>query len=89
MLHPYYSAVAKGLPPERQHTNAAVNLKPIKAMNTDKENKQDLTNKGKNEKKDITNSLEHGVTDSKMPKDKTPQGRTDNEQDAEKKKHNR
>ncbi len=60
-------------------------------MSTDKENKQkesELTNTSKNDKKDITNSLEHSVTDSKMPKDKTPQGRTDNEQDAEKKKHN-
>ncbi|MHA6246565.1 hypothetical protein ACXYMU_01405 [Pontibacter sp. CAU 1760] len=55
-------------------------------MSTDKKNKQSLTNESKGDKKDITNSLEHSVTDSKMPKDKTPQGRTDNEQDAEKKK---
>lgn len=55
-------------------------------MSTDKENKQSLTNESKGDKKDITNSLERSVTDSKMPKDKTPQARTDNEQDAEKKK---
>ncbi|MCJ8166876.1 hypothetical protein MKJ04_18675 [Pontibacter sp. E15-1] len=61
-------------------------------MSTDKENKQnqsELTNKGKDEKKDITNSLERDVTDTKMPEDKTPQARTDNEQDAEVKKHNK
>ncbi|WP_347157171.1 hypothetical protein [Pontibacter chitinilyticus] len=58
-------------------------------MNNDKENKKksELTDTSKADKKDIGNSLEQDVTNTPLPKDKTPQGRTDNEEDRETKKN--
>ncbi|MBF9251866.1 hypothetical protein I2I11_01020 [Pontibacter sp. 172403-2] len=56
-------------------------------MNKDQENKKsELTDKSKSDKSDISNSLEKDVVSNKMPADKTPQGRTDNEEDRETKK---
>ena len=57
-------------------------------MSTDKENqkKSELTDKSKGDKSDTGNSLERDVTNTPMPKDKTPQARTDNEEDAQAKK---
>ncbi|WP_276497727.1 hypothetical protein [Pontibacter litorisediminis] len=52
----------------------------------DKSKKSDLTNKSKGNSKDISNSLERDVTDTKMSGKQTPQARTDNEQDRESKK---
>ncbi|WP_170866219.1 hypothetical protein [Pontibacter flavimaris] len=53
--------------------------------NQDKNKKHDLTDTSKSDKKDIGNSLERDVTSSKQT-GKTPQARTDNEQDREVKK---
>ncbi|WP_266203975.1 hypothetical protein [Pontibacter kalidii] len=51
----------------------------------DKNKKHDLADKSKGNRKDIGNSLERDVTSSKQT-GKTPQARTDNEQDRESKK---
>ncbi|MBC5992888.1 hypothetical protein [Pontibacter cellulosilyticus] len=56
--------------------------------NQDKNKKSGLTDKNKNNPKDISNSLERDVTDTKLNQKQTPQGRTDNEQDRERRKHN-
>ena len=54
-------------------------------MSTGKENqkKSELTDKSKGSKSDIGNSLARDVTDTPMPEGKTPQARTDNEEDAQ------
>jgi len=54
-------------------------------MSTDKENqkKSELTDKSKGDKSDTGNSLARDVTNTPMPEDKTPQARTDNEEDAQ------
>ncbi|MCX2738462.1 hypothetical protein [Pontibacter anaerobius] len=49
----------------------------------DKKRQHDLTDKSKSSGKDISNSLERDVTDTKLSGKQTPQGRTDNEQDRE------
>lgn len=59
-------------------------------MSTNKENQKknsELTDKSKGDKSDTGNSLERDVTNTPMPKDKTPQARTDNAQDKEAKKN--
>lgn len=55
-------------------------------MNKDEENKNkksDLTDTSKGDKSDIGNSLEKDVVSTKMPEGKTPQARTDNEENRE------
>jgi len=55
-------------------------------MSKDQENKNkesELTDTSKSKKSDISNSLENDVVSDKMPADKTPQARTDNEEDRE------
>ncbi len=54
----------------------------------DKKKQNDLTDKSKGSDKDISNSLERDVTDTKLSGKQTPQGRTDNEQDRESNKRN-
>jgi len=69
--------------------NCPENPLKYKAMSKDQENqnkKSELTDKSKSDKSDISNSLEKDVVSDKMPADKTPQGRTDNEEDRELKK---
>lgn len=64
----------------------------LKAMNKDEENKNkkaDLTDTSKGDKSDIGNSLEKDVVSDKVPEGKTPQARTDNEEDREMKKKNK
>ncbi len=59
-------------------------------MNKDEKNKKkpsDLTDTNKSNKSDIGNSLENDVVSDKVPEGKTPQARTDNEQDREVKKN--
>jgi len=50
-----------------------------------KKKQQDLTDTSKGDKKDIGNSLERDVTNTEQT-GRTPQARTDNEQDSESKK---
>ena len=50
--------------------------------NQDKNKQSDLTDKNKSGKKDIGNSLDRDITSSKQT-GRTPQARTDNEQDSE------
>ncbi|WP_242923689.1 hypothetical protein [Pontibacter liquoris] len=55
-------------------------------MNKDKENKNknsDLTDTSKGDKKDTSNSLARDVVRKDMPAGKTPQNRTDNEEDRQ------
>lgn len=55
-------------------------------MNKDQENKNkkpELTDTSKNDKSDISNSLEKDVVSTKMPGDQTPQARTDNKENRE------
>jgi len=61
-------------------------------MSTDNQNQKkqsDLTDKSNKSKSDTGNSLERDVTDTPMPEGKTPQARTDNEEDAETKKQSK
>lgn len=53
----------------------------------DKNPSSELTDTSKGDTKDISNSLERDVTDTKLTGKQTPQGRTDNEQEKESKKH--
>ncbi|RIJ36738.1 hypothetical protein D1627_12940 [Pontibacter oryzae] len=55
----------------------------------DKKNSSELTDTNKGNSKDISNSLERDATGTKLTGKQTPQGRTDNEQERESKKHNR
>lgn len=58
-------------------------------MKNEKENKNqksELTDKNKNSKSDISNSLERDAVGDKGANNYTPQNRTDNEQNEEKKK---
>ncbi|GAB3199025.1 hypothetical protein ABID22_001843 [Pontibacter aydingkolensis] len=55
--------------------------------NQDKNKKSELTDKGKSNPKDTSNSLARDKTDTKLNQKQTPQGRTDNEQDREQRKH--
>ena len=51
-----------------------------------KNKKSELTDKGKGNRKDTGPSMDRDVTDTKLNQKQTPQGRTDNEQDRERKK---
>ncbi|MCC9165830.1 hypothetical protein [Pontibacter harenae] len=51
-----------------------------------KNQQSDLTDKNKDTKNDITNSLERDAVGKSGSRNQTPQNRTDNEQDAERKK---
>lgn len=46
-----------------------------------KSKQSELTDTSKSNPKDIGNSLKRDITDTKLNKKQTPQGRTDNEQD--------
>jgi hypothetical protein len=51
----------------------------------EKDKDSSLTDKNKTDKKDISNSLENSTTNAPLSRKQTPQGRTDNEQDRERK----